>query len=64
VWSPDGSRIAFTSRRDGNDELYVMDADGSNQTRLTFANGHDNGPDWTTGTIEIERKLYLPLIQR
>jgi hypothetical protein len=41
-----------------------MDADGSNQTRLTFANGHDNGPDWTTGTIEIERKLYLPLIQR
>ena len=34
-WSPDGSRIAFTSARDGNFEIYVMDADGSNPTRLT-----------------------------
>ncbi len=28
-------KIAFTSNRDGNNEIYVMDADGSNQTRLT-----------------------------
>ena len=36
VWSPDGSRIAFSSTRDGNAfELYVMNADGSEQTRLT-----------------------------
>jgi Tol biopolymer transport system component len=34
-WSPDGTRIAFTSGRDGNDELYVMNADGSCETRLT-----------------------------
>ncbi len=34
-WSPDGSKIAFYSARDGNAEIYVMDADGSNQTRLT-----------------------------
>jgi Tol biopolymer transport system component len=27
--SPDGTRIAFTSRRDGNAEIYVMNADGS-----------------------------------
>jgi Tol biopolymer transport system component len=41
-WSPDGSRITFSSHRDSNvsNEIYVMDADGSNQTRLT----HD-GPD-------------------
>ena len=43
-WSPDGSKIAFTSRRDGNcgplcEEIYVMDADGSNPTRLT-SNGN------------------------
>ncbi len=35
-WSPDGSRIVFQSDRDGEeDEIYVMDADGSNQQRLS-----------------------------
>jgi len=34
-WSPDGSRIAFESSGDGS-EIYVMDADGGNRTRLTF----------------------------
>jgi len=33
---PDGSKIAFGSNRDGNFEIYVMDADGSHQTRLTW----------------------------
>ena len=45
-------KIAFVSHRDGIDEIYVMDADGSNQTRLTdnqFAN-YDPAfsPDGTT----------------
>lgn len=35
LWSPDGSRIAFLSDRDDNQQIYVMDADGSNQTNLT-----------------------------
>jgi TolB protein len=35
AWSPDGSKIVFTSHRDFNDEIYVMNADGSGQTRLT-----------------------------
>ena len=37
-WSPDSSRIVFSSQRkqDGwNGRIYVMDADGSNQLRLT-----------------------------
>ena len=34
-WSPDGSRIIFYSEHDGNAEIYVMDVDGANRTRLT-----------------------------
>jgi Tol biopolymer transport system component len=28
AWSPDGRKIAFASTRDGNPEIYVMNADG------------------------------------
>ena len=35
VFSPDGSKLAFTSEREGNSEIYVMDSDGTDQTRLT-----------------------------
>ena len=34
-WSPDGSKIAFSSSRDGNSDIYTMNADGSNVNRLT-----------------------------
>ena len=34
-WSPDGSKIGFVSDRDGNSEIYVMDADGNAPTNLT-----------------------------
>jgi hypothetical protein len=33
--SPDGNKIAFDSGRDGNTEIYVMNADGTGQTGLT-----------------------------
>ena len=41
------SRIAFVSDRDGNNEVYLMDADGSNQTRLTNDLGNDLYPAWS-----------------
>ncbi len=49
AWSPDGSRIAFSSDRDGNFEVYVMNADGSGQTRLTDNPGIDTNPAWSPG---------------
>ena len=35
TWSPDGRSITFVSQRDGDNEIYVMDADGNNQVNLT-----------------------------
>ena len=46
-WSPDCSRIAFYTDRDGNSEIYVMSADGSNQTRLTNDPAFDANPAWS-----------------
>ena len=40
-------QIAFVSERDGNQEVYVMDADGSNQTRLTNNPAYDGLPVWS-----------------
>jgi len=37
TWSPDGKRIAFISDRDGNPEIYLMNADGTGQSRLTVS---------------------------
>lgn len=41
------TKIAFVSNRDGNDELYMMDYDGANQTRLTFNKWIDYMPAWS-----------------
>jgi Tol biopolymer transport system component len=45
--------IVFTSDRDGNDEIYVMNADGSNQTRLTNNTANDWGPVWSPDGTKI-----------
>jgi Tol biopolymer transport system component len=47
AWSPDGSKIVFTSNRTGIPQVWVMDADGGNQAQLTFdPNPKDQLPDW------------------
>jgi len=45
-WSPDGRHIAFQSARDGNFEIYVINADGSEPRRLTNDPGFDGAPSW------------------
>ena len=45
-WSPDGDKIVFQSNRTGNFQIYTMNADGSNQTRLTNHQGNDYWPSW------------------
>jgi Tol biopolymer transport system component/predicted Ser/Thr protein kinase/flagellar basal body-associated protein FliL len=49
AWSPDGMKIAFVSIRDGNNEIYVMDSDGSNQINVTNHPADDQSPSWLSG---------------
>ncbi len=53
TFSPDAMQIAFTSNRDGNDEIYVMDANGSHQVRLTNDRGADQRPAWSPDGTRI-----------
>lgn len=46
-WSPDGSRIAFVSWRDGSSEIYTMRADGSELVRQTNSPDTDTNPLWS-----------------
>ncbi|UCF61802.1 MAG: PD40 domain-containing protein [Anaerolineaceae bacterium] len=46
-WSPDGKKIAFQSSRDGNNEIYVMAADGTGQSNLTRNAASDVSPAWS-----------------
>jgi Tol biopolymer transport system component len=46
TWSLDGTQILFASWRDGDGEIYVMDADGSNLQKLTDNRFTDEYPTW------------------
>src|SRR4029079_14624062 len=46
-YSPDGSKIVFESDRSGTQQLYIMDADGSNERRITFSTASYSSPEWS-----------------
>jgi TolB protein len=39
-------KMAFESLRDGNEEIYTMNASGSDQRNLTVDSASDSHPDW------------------
>jgi tricorn protease len=47
IFSPDGTRVAFTGRYDGNTDVYVVAAGGGEPTRLTWHPGADVALAWT-----------------
>lgn len=53
TFSPPVGRIAFTSDRDGNREIYVMSADGTGQTNLTSDPADDFEPSWSPDGTEL-----------
>ena len=55
-WSPDGSKIVFSSNRDGNYDLYqlyVMNADGSNQHRIYYSDAISDYATWSPDGTRI-----------
>jgi len=52
-WSPDGAKIAFTSYRNGGEDIWVMDADGKNPRQLTTDSKGDWSPAWSPDGKQI-----------
>jgi Tol biopolymer transport system component len=52
LYRPNG-KIAFVSSRDGNSEIYSMNVDGTNQTRLTNSTSYDSNPVWSPDGSKI-----------
>jgi Tol biopolymer transport system component len=59
--SPDGSRIIFTSTRDGDIELYTMNVDGSGVRRITHRVGYDGGAFFSPDGTQIVWRAQYPV---
>jgi Tol biopolymer transport system component len=60
AWSPDGSKVAFISERDGTRRLYIMNADGSGERPLTTHSGHDWLPGLAGTSTQFEYNPWSP----
>lgn len=50
AWSGDGNRIAFSSSRSGDPEIWIADASGASPHRVTYFKGPDVAPTWNPRT--------------
>jgi pimeloyl-ACP methyl ester carboxylesterase len=57
AWSPDGRTLAMFSTRDGNGEVYLIDADGTGERRLTDAPGNQLADTWTPAGLLVSSSL-------
>lgn len=46
-WSPDGNTLAYCAERNGNYDIYTIDVNGGEETRLTLTEGLDDGPEYS-----------------
>jgi Tol biopolymer transport system component len=53
TWSPDGTRLAFQSDRDGDHEIYVINVDGTGLTQLTENDRVDALPAWSPDGMQL-----------
>ena len=52
-WSSDGKKIVFSSNRTGNNDIWIMNADGSSQTQLTNTSANEGHPHFSPDGKQI-----------
>ena len=60
VWSPDGQRIAFTSKTEAGTEIFVVWVDSGKSTRLTQLNRSPSGLSWSHDGKHIAFSMLVP----
>ena len=63
IWSPDGTKIAFMSNREGSNDIYIMDANGGAPTRLTTNSASEEPVAFADNTHVLFSASYMPTAQ-